>query len=183
MIIKTSLLWQTHQGKKIGLFMGYYDIIEDWSAISKVYFAFSQLTVLVQEVAKLTNPPVQLLRDGNVVHLIHAGECTELPIETITVDEMPCTLYALPASLTPQTVWVNWDRFEDNTQYGWNEVYSALVLALSAGIAAGFSGSKTVDGQTPEEWAWRYVTRPDPFNSLFEGRIPTTNHRLKRRSL
>ena len=160
MIIKTSLLWQTEDGKKIGLFMGSYDMTDDWSAISTVYFDFLQLANLVREVAKLPNPPVRLFRDGNVVQVVHAGKATELDVETLQMDGSPRTFYALPASLTPHTVWINWDRSEDSTQYGWNELYSALVLALAKGMVAGQAGRNTVDGLSPQEWAWQFVTRP-----------------------
>jgi hypothetical protein len=166
MIIKTSLLWQTAQGKKIGLFIGYYDMTEDWSAISKVYFDFSQLATLVREVARLTSPPVRLLRDGNVVTIVQGGTASELGVETVDIDGAPHTFYAFPASLTPHTVWINWDRTEDTTQYGWNELYGALVLALAKGMVAGLAGRSTVDGLSPQEWAWQFVTRAGGSRSL-----------------
>jgi hypothetical protein len=146
--------------------MGYYDMTDDWSAISTVYFDFSQLANLVREVTKLPNPPVRLLRDGNVVHVVHAGRATELEVETLQMDGSPHTFYALSASLTPHTVWINWDRSEDSTQYGWNELYSALVLALAKGMVAGLAGRQTVDGLSPQEWAWQFVTRPGESRSL-----------------
>ena len=157
MIIKTTLSWETHEGKQLGLFSGYYDMHEDWKTIGKVYLAFNELAELVRTVSKLPGTPVRLLRDGNVVHVVARGISTELTIDRVWSDGHSRMLYALPTKLLPHTRWINWERSQDVRQYGWNQVYRSLIEAISIGITTGLAGHVTLSDLTVEEWAWLYV--------------------------
>lgn len=37
-------------------------------------------------------------------------------------------------------------------------LYDAMLEALTTGMAAGFSGSKSIDGMSPEEWVDNYIS-------------------------
>lgn len=45
----------------------------------------------------------------------------------------------------------------DYSEVSHSGLYDAMLQAMEAGMAAGFSKSKSIDGKTPDEWITAYI--------------------------
>ena len=164
MIIKSDFVWILDNGRRLGIFSGYYDMLEEWSNISTVYLNYHQLTDLVKAIAKLPSFPVNLIRTETKIS--GNGTDTALFIDTLYVEGTWHSLYRLPVSLLCQGRWVNWDRLEDTTKFTWDELYKAVVAGVKKGIAQISEPDFPVNPGFPQEWAWRLTTQVSgPFDT------------------
>ncbi len=45
----------------------------------------------------------------------------------------------------------------DYSEVSHSGLYDAMLIAMNEGMAAGFGGSKNIDGKTPDEWITNYI--------------------------
>ena len=159
MIIKSDFLWILDKGRRLGIFSGYYDMLDEWSNISTVYLNYHQLSDLIKAIAKLPSLPVKLIRTETETKISGNETDTALFIDTLYVEGAWSSLYRLPVSLLCQGRWVNWDRLEDTTKFTWDELYNAVVAGVKEGIAQNPEPDFPGNHGFPQEWAWRFTTQ------------------------
>ena len=159
MIIKSDFVWILDKGRRLGIFSGYYDMLDEWSNISTVYLNYHQLTDLVKTIAKLPSFPVKLIRTETETKISGNETDTALFIDTLYVEGAWHSLYRLPVSLLCQGRWVNWNRLEDTTKFTWDELYKAVVAGVKKGMTQISEPDFPINHSFPQEWAWRFTTQ------------------------
>jgi hypothetical protein len=157
MLTKKILSWDFATRNELAIFLGYYDTGQYWATIKECYVEQQGLEIVLRAISGQCSCTLKREWCAGGLHVTTPERTFTIYPKVIIVGDVYINTFQLVAVDLCIAPFFSCDCLLDDRMFYFDDVYRAILHGLQEGIVAGADGLTSIDGLSPEEYAWKYT--------------------------